>query len=171
MLDQLDNIADILAFSLTSRSWWHHCFPRFTQYRSSCLGQWADENIVCLGELNDSGDYPPGLFNNDEYVEIGDRADLGPPRLDGKECLVLHLPDGVWSWLPAYRPIKNMNYLYDRLYNMAGHQALRGIDSGCIFTELKTKPSMLKMLYPEDQKWVLRNLTTKEFVRAEAIAL
>jgi hypothetical protein len=25
-------------------------------------------------------------------------------------------------------------------------------------------------LYPDDQKWVLRNLTTREFVRAEAVA-
>jgi hypothetical protein len=41
----------------------------------SCLGLWAGEKIVCVGDDIDAGDYPPGLFTKDEEDELSQITD------------------------------------------------------------------------------------------------
>ncbi|KAI1651761.1 uncharacterized protein F4817DRAFT_80896 [Daldinia loculata] len=172
---ELADARDCTTLGLTSVYFWSLALPVLHDKWAAYLGPWAGEKIVCVGDLVKANDYPPGLFSDAEILsfdqpEIRAALDLG-------------------SFFDEPKPVT----LYDfSVFVMGRHQRLGTIWKGTEETELLIrcinsfadhslvfngppkhdfKNFKEHCFYPRDQPWVLRNLTTKEFVRSEAIAL
>jgi hypothetical protein len=163
--DETDEMLDVFHLSLTCRHFWHVGRTHIEDYYMSHLGRWTGENIVAVGwfHQDETGDNPPGLFTKKQEEKFA--------RNRRREVL---------PW--------NLNHFID------DYNDNEEIDVDDILPDILTKPlleskdvhqmlpaDMLQVyrtvlprtanFYRNDERWILRNLTTKEFVRADAIAL
>ncbi|KAJ2996327.1 hypothetical protein NUW58_g999 [Xylaria curta] len=171
----IDDIVDTISFGITNQYFLSIGQQYLDDYLISHLPQWAGTNIVCVGEDVKPNDYPPGLFSTEELEVLRqktfDMADVwdypeqedvrykpfdlshfGYPSVsmieeDGRHLWRIHLSLIEWcdqrgiSKDPGYRHIKRQFMFKNETY------------------------------FPTDQQWILRNLTTKQIVRSDAIAL
>ena len=175
IFDHVESIEDVVCLGLTSRYFWTIGRKYLHNYLASFLGQWAGQKLVCVGEDVDPGDLPPGLFSTDEADESRQRTIAIPYGHD-------YSGEGVFS--PAPSPLAH--FTFPSISDMEGDITLESkalaiffacrerctdrVDPAFEFARSDiwlTESSYL----PEDHSWILRNLTTREFVRAEAIAL
>jgi hypothetical protein len=159
VFDNLD-IDDICSLSLTSRYFWTAGWRHIESYYLSLLGPWAGKKIVCVGQDTEANDYPPGLFTKDQEEMLRQTKDD-----DGNPMTLSHysMEEYVdWVKLPsAYSVVRHIfnSKEFDRMAHSDRCQVYQ-------FNNLDGS-----QFYPSDQPWILRNLSTKEFVRSEAVAL
>lgn len=117
-----------------------------------------------MGDYTDGGDNPPGLFTGGEEEELvkGNTGSSGRVHL----YRLCHESACIESSFPVQK-------LQKKFEMWAGHNNAKGMAFAQSDREDMTEilyPDM-SSFYPEDEAWVLRNLTTKEYVRADAVAL
>ncbi|OJD29702.1 f-box domain containing protein [Diplodia corticola] len=158
IIDHLD-MEDVFNLCISNRYFWNIGLGRIRDYIMSHLGTWAGERIVCVGEGVHVGDYPPAMYTDDERVR--NREQLDEMTLwEFQECegfnqvVRVRVPDTF------YRQLKHPD--------TASSLRQLGSYASCVLAEARPD---LRSFYPDDQPWILRNLTTKEYVRSEAIAL
>ncbi|KAI0147907.1 hypothetical protein F4776DRAFT_605037 [Hypoxylon sp. NC0597] len=170
---QLENVEDCIALGLTNKYFFALSLPVMHNKLASQMGIWAGTNILYCGNDAQHGDYPPGLFSaeeerlkNLETVQVVDPhvSDIGDPeplRLSHYGTTALgeaQVPYTCDMW-------KHFCRCQDR--SKEGNNAeLWSIVEQSFEEDFNTTD-----FYPQDQHWVLRNLTTKEFVRDDSIAL
>ncbi|KAF2967267.1 hypothetical protein GQX73_g6324 [Xylaria multiplex] len=170
IFDHIEFIDDVVCFGLTSQYFWTLARGHLDDYYKSFLGTWSGENFVCVGEKVKPDDYPAGLFSAEELDT------LRPLRTD-----VCH---GGWYW-NCNEPFALSHFRSPTVSDIIDYVDFR--DEALSILELcesraKSKdPTFAARLqqiipehstyFPQDQPWILRNLTTKEFVRSEAIAV
>ncbi|KAJ5377972.1 uncharacterized protein N7496_005381 [Penicillium cataractarum] len=153
----LDVVEDVLRFSLTNRYFWAVGLAHIEEHIIASLAPWAGEKIICVSDKSDPHDFPPNLLTPTEAEEVKELNKLydfnsfsirntykkigGPP-----------LSQKLQIWFLDYE---------------AGHY-MGTANRAEIMMGLK--PEILEF-YPRDQRWILRNLTTREYVRGEVIAL
>ncbi|OBT66179.1 hypothetical protein VE03_05099 [Pseudogymnoascus sp. 23342-1-I1] len=132
------------------------------------LGKWAGEKIVIVGEDIGRGDYPPDLFSAEEAeallkeVQVWDRKRYPRRTVPITSIDLTYLPATYETGLTIAAEAARVYYAVLRRYSR--HPSIKQReDLLWIFTE---RPDFT----PRDEAWVLRNLTTKEFVTAEGIA-
>jgi hypothetical protein len=170
----IEFIEDVICLSVTSKYFWSIGREYIHDHYASFLGLWAGENIVCVGEEVEPGDFPPGLFTMEEENELRQKSIVYDSyQEEDPQPLTLHhfTRDNVTD-LDTVAEIEETvdvhsesQSTYHRCVARSNHwdAAFKCLDSEICVRESK--------YYPEDQPWILRNLTTKEFVRSEAIAL
>jgi hypothetical protein len=139
----------------------------------SFLGRWAGDNIVCVGEDVKPNDYPPLLFSAEErYALRQKRIDVWADD-DAFEHEGSNQPITLYHF--ALQCVSDRVKLSDlwaessRIYSYCSgrskHEdpAFQATRSQIVVTESD--------YFPRDQPWILRNLTTRQLVRSEAIAL
>ncbi|KDB25863.1 hypothetical protein H109_02320 [Trichophyton interdigitale MR816] len=132
------------------------------------LGTWAGTPVICTSDLDTLGGdnpYPPTLLQPEDLEELDEGLDAGelPDEIDG-----------CYAWSPV------------NLFELAGARYDHPRDfrayaiSELFFGNRTEDPKRLAHIsiflraptfYPTDRQWVLRNLTTREFVRPAAVAL
>ncbi|KAL7894799.1 hypothetical protein HDV64DRAFT_258513 [Trichoderma sp. TUCIM 5745] len=182
IFDSCDFIEDIICLGLTTRYFWAFAREYLHDYYTPFLGRWAGENIVCVGDYVERGDFPPGLFSVEEANDLrqktfeepfdedddddDDDYDL-PPVFHPKEPFTLyHFTSPTISDMEKRLNLWSMSsdiHLLCRERSIYDDAAFRLTSSEMLITE--------STYFPRDQPWILRNLTTKEYVRSEAIAL
>jgi hypothetical protein len=70
----IEFIDDVICLSLTSEYFWSIGREYIHDHYASLLGLWAGENIVCVGEEIEPGDFPPGLFTMEEENELRQKS-------------------------------------------------------------------------------------------------
>ncbi|KAI1500715.1 hypothetical protein F5X99DRAFT_229613 [Biscogniauxia marginata] len=170
----VESIKDAILFGLTSRYFWSIGRERMHDIYLSLLGRWAGKNIVCVGEDVKPDDYPPGLFSAEEldvlrkdWADIccSDYPDEEVPFPDEPLRLV-HFTSPIWSEMVRPVSVRQESLL------IRGSDSVIDIISDPMYASPRSELSVRDEHYfPEDQPWILRNLTTKQFVRSEAIAL
>ena len=146
-------------------------------YYRSLYGQWAGTNIVCIGARTDPNYYPPGLSLSDEELralawEKDQYYDRQGVRLDRRKPFTLsNLMYGAWCeedpiWLPLTERLRaDINrFNSSRLRNIRIDPSLDVIFRQGRFDDIW-------YYFPEDQEWILRNLTAKQIVRSKTLAL
>lgn len=141
------------------------------------LGQWAGQSIICIGEGADPDNYPSGMFTEDEKQELSQRKD--------SNGMAQNL---YWSFYEEDNPLQFKRWACDAA-EVLGKKLESQVSlslwpiwlTGPQFTWAASIQEYNKMkdavrpnsskFCPATQSWILRNLTTKEFVRAEGIAL
>ncbi|KAJ5101428.1 hypothetical protein NUU61_003650 [Penicillium alfredii] len=155
---RLTNVEDVLRLSLTNRYFWAVGLSHIEDHIITSLAPWAGEQIICVGNCGEPGDYPPGLWSAAEQKAMRALAHHSEPMNLYALGHTYHqvgepsLSQQLQSWFQQYEAEHPMSKA-DRA------EILMGL-----------RPEISEF-YPRDQPWVLRNLTTKEYVRGEVIAL
>lgn len=123
----------------------------------SSLAPWAGERIICVSDESDPRDFPPGLLSADELADLA--------QLIREHHIDTFAIDNIWKKTGS-RSLSQR--LEDRFKELETNQPMSEADRSDIMMGLK--PDILEF-YPRDQPWILRNLTMKEYVRGEVIAL
>ena len=148
---------DVLRFSLTNRYFWAVGLSHIEEHIINSLAPWAGEKIICVNDKGDLQDFPPGLLNATEAEEIRELNkvyDLNKFSIRNtyKKIGGPPLSQRLQRWFLDYEASHCMGSA-NRAEIMMG-----------------LKPELLEF-YPHDQRLILRNLTTREYVRGEVIAL
>ncbi|KAJ8126269.1 hypothetical protein O1611_g7372 [Lasiodiplodia mahajangana] len=139
----------------------------------SFLGTWSGANFVCVGEEVEPDDYPAGLFSAEELDE------LRPLRTNLRRC------DDGWDYVQCNTPFALSHYADPSVSDITDfvdpRVEARRLLEHCESRDRSNDPVFVargwriiprdSIYFPCDQPWILRNLTTKEFVRSEAIAI
>ncbi|KAI1357583.1 hypothetical protein F5Y08DRAFT_324013 [Xylaria arbuscula] len=139
----------------------------------SFLGTWSGKNFVCVGDEVEPDDYPPNLFSAEELDT------LRPLRT------TVRRGDSGFQWWQCNTPFALSHFAEESVSEIEGfvHPTTEALSLLEYFAPLgKRKPPTFaarghwiipkdSAYFPKDQSWILRNLTTKEFVRPEPIAL
>ncbi|KAJ9305839.1 hypothetical protein DTO217A2_4582 [Paecilomyces variotii] len=146
-------IFDVVALSLTNGYLFNIAERHINAAYMSLLGQWAGKRLMCIGDYLEVGDEPSWFSDEDKRL-------LYPKNANGGDISTTYSVK-LFSGL-VYQMRNHLERMNDPLLAKKEQWVNR-------LREIICPP--LKTFYPENQPWVLRNLTTKEFVHAEAIAL
>ncbi|KAI1325156.1 hypothetical protein F5Y16DRAFT_378517 [Xylariaceae sp. FL0255] len=164
-----NSIADVVCFCMANRYLWTLGLDYLSSYFRSPFGKLAGKKIVHAGAIYDW--HFPALYDasrtkySNGQASYYDLTGRGPPfelswiTLDGEHSEL------VYSSGPLFEG-RRLEFL--RECN------LRGIDWDPAYPYIQSQLvalSQYESYFPEDTPWILRNLTTKQIVRAEAIAL
>lgn len=134
-----------------------------------------------MGEDVKPGDYPPGLFSAEELDLLRQKTSGIPYDWDDDDW-----DDDDWDNVAFENVPFTLHHftflsistteqdvcLYSKSCALVGEFWLSGISKDpafkCVRSEMRVKE---ETCFPQDQQWILRNLTTKQFVRSETIAL
>ncbi|KAI1129075.1 hypothetical protein F5Y10DRAFT_162197 [Nemania abortiva] len=171
-------IEDVVSLGMTNQYFWSIACQYIEDYFTSPLGAWAGKNLVSVGDDVEPGDFPPSLFSADELeAEFAAFRQLQidiPDYKDYDEELVPEEPFTLWHF--TYKAVSRTS----RVELGVNNRRLMIIGS-CSEGSIKEDPAwpcVRKQFYveettylPPDEEWILRNLTAKQIVRSEAIAL
>lgn len=173
---QIEYLVDVINLGATSQYYWTFARECLDQYAISFIGQWAGENIVCVGDYVKPDDYPPGMFTAEERDEF--RQWVGPADIDDdSEDDDSDRPFTLYDFgHPSFYDSENSTTpLHNAFFRLIGELRQQypweTTLPRIVQSYLRERSRSNDQYLPEDQQWILRNLTTKQFVRAEAIAL
>lgn len=194
IFDQLC-LEDTVCLSLVSQRFWDIGWPYMEKKLIASMAPWAGHRLVCVGEDTDS--YPPGVLSKDEKKEF--TQGLTPKELAAAKILAMErvlsngLDGGNSDYYMQYGmnartsdPVDLYKIAFLRYTNTKAHdfpppRSVRLLQDLARHETCKMPRSVLSKIakftnehlsnyYPDDQKWVLRNLTTQEFIRSEVLA-
>ncbi|KAI0381950.1 hypothetical protein F5Y04DRAFT_253656 [Hypomontagnella monticulosa] len=155
---------DCMRLGLTNKYFLTLVLPYLHKRWVSRMGPWAGKNVVFVGW---PGYDPPQLLSEDEALPLGREmaihCEKGCPISPSLCSFFLH-------------DHKGRTEIYLKQTDDCLACALHGVDfknPSAILLKYWTDIMQFERMdfYPQGQQWILRNLTTKEFVRSEAIAL
>ncbi|KAI0411215.1 hypothetical protein F5X98DRAFT_368226 [Xylaria grammica] len=155
------DIIDVISLGLTSRYFWSISSEYVEDYYTPNVGSWAGMNLVCVGDGVQPRDYPPGLFAAQELAELNQKR---CPDNENQPFTLHSFASPAISKIYSGDTRPESNELVNRC-------AVSGIDTDPAYPFIK--PYLIDSYTPRfaiNQHWVLRNLTTKQFVRSEVIA-
>ena len=172
IFDWFKDIEDVVSLGLTCKAFWSIAQKEVVQYHLDILGEWAGQKIICLGSFIEGDDYPENLLEDSMWNEV--RHSIA--QYNSKDAGFVG-PATLYDVSEDYSP---------PLQAFDGDRVKES--SASILGEVMQRPGSLpddpafaatkaffdmteEDYYPVTEKWVLCNVTTKEFVRAEAIAL
>lgn len=167
------NRCDAAAFGLTCQHFWQVVRGRFLREIGDLFGGWALQKLVFVGNSYGEGDYPAGLYSDDEIAEIGDlQVERMPSRGDGAEdeFWPTTLQTFVSDALSSAKSAPSIQRYMGRIETVFKSRRPRCRDA--IAARLSRMPEFAYETHvPPDLKWRLVNSRTLEFVRAEGIAI
>lgn len=169
------DIQDVVCLSMTNQYFLSIGRECLEDYYTSHFGRWAGTNVVCVGEDIKPNDYPPGLFSNEELEVLRQKTIDIPYDWE--------YPDEIAFPTEQFR-LEHFTYptvsmieepdlgLFHITCHLKGSCSDRGISKDPAYSHMRPLIWVTKEAYfPTDQKWILRNLTTKQIVHSDAIAL
>jgi len=164
VFDALDNSTDVFCLGLTNSNIWPLARKCFYLYLSSFLGPWAGENIVYVGENLEPGDFPPALLEEQQMrLEIVSGLDG-----DGDEGRLITLNDYTCGGSGQDEPgilVYNMSMYVYRTCLDRDHQEHLRLEAWYPGFNVENSD-----FYPSYEKWILCNVTTREYVRSHVLA-
>ncbi|OTA91574.1 hypothetical protein M434DRAFT_13023 [Hypoxylon sp. CO27-5] len=201
IFSHIGRIDDVVCLAVTNHHFWEvgreYIDKYFDKYFALTFGQWAGKNIVCAGADVQPGDFPPGLFSAQEIARLAhlSRNKLNVPvsqiciphnffdTIEGEDISPDETPDVPVPFTLHHLCSRSVTQCQPIEPNI--ERAARALFSRCLRRKgtyhgkpdqgLLLKRSAIEVkessYFPENEVWILRNLTTKEFVRSESIAL
>ncbi len=168
----------VFVVGLQNQKLWEVARRHILAYRLSCCGPWTGEGIICVGDCLEPTDSLPDVITKSE--EEGLRKELNGNRFSTHdEGSTDSVPEPTGLYDIADAPYKQVES-----WESESSLARRLITGIAKIGEWHRVPALRKAqilddlcrydvsdFYPEDQPWILRNLTTQEYVRSEAIAI
>ncbi|KAI0440648.1 hypothetical protein F4803DRAFT_526831 [Xylaria telfairii] len=168
---------DVVSLGMTNQYFWSIALQYMEDYYISSFGTWAGKKLVAVGDDVEPGDFPPGLFSAEELeaefdafrqlqIDVPDWRDYEEQLVPEEPFTLAHF---VFEEVSEVSKPKNPVHQADRLI---GACARRGIVMDPAWPSVRDKLHIESEVYwAQDEQWILRNLTTKQIVRSEAIAL
>ncbi len=152
----------IFVLGLQSQNLWEVAWRHIQAYFAPSCGPWAGKNIICVGNYSEPTDYPNILTESEKKELQKEMSEIDD--LEEDERNLYHLANARYQKVSLWPP---------SLITYAGELgewlSLSPYRQSRLFHELNRFE--MSNFYPEDQPWILRNLTTQEYVRSEAIAI
>lgn len=175
IFDNMDSLEESLVLGITCRRLWPFALRRYCEWMRGQIGPWAGEKLVTIGgKNNEEGDYPPGLFSESE---IDDLNEEGVPEYS-LQCLCCREVKDLWQFTMSGFMLEEVVQKYVDASNDFCTGRLLMVELAksdrldpAFNLVVKQLAKRSDAYAPADEMWMLRNLTTREFVRAEAIAL
>lgn len=194
IFDQLC-IEDTICLGLVSQRFWDIGWPYMEKKLMASMAPWAGHRLLCVGE--DTFNYPPDVLSINERKELA--QGLTPDELAVAKRLAVNkvLSNGLEGGNSDYYMEYSMHACTDEPIDLYKIACLRytktkahDIPPPCSILLLqhiaqhercsmprsvlskiaKFTDDHLPNYYLNDRKWVLRNLTTHEFIRSEVLA-
>ncbi|KAG6193070.1 hypothetical protein E4U27_000935 [Claviceps purpurea] len=166
-----DDLKSVIFLGVTNRYFWSIAREYVVRDFMQSLGVWAGQQLITVGDYLDIDDYPPGLFATEE-----DKENLlkGRKEYKGSQDDVDQLPVGQRR-VDLYAIVcdfgsevpRAMTRLLDRDSTILGALA----QDPCYRAVGNEIHLQRDDFYPQDEVWILRNLTTHEYVRREPLEL
>lgn len=184
---------DALCLAVVAQRFWEIGWPYTEKKFMASMAPWAGHRLVCLGE--DTEDHPLGSLSKNEEEEL--EHGLTEYELEIAKCLAEDQFLSDEEFEEGYNKDYLMDYSLSAttddpvdLYKIASLRYLdteaheippRRVISTAQREMNKMPPSVLSKIkrfsnehlpsyFPNNRKWVLRNLTAHEFVRSEVLA-
>ncbi|KAL7916152.1 hypothetical protein GGI35DRAFT_431942 [Trichoderma velutinum] len=180
IFNRIARIEDVVCLGLASRYFWAIARDYVHEHYASFFGQWAGEHIVNVGDDVLPGDYPPGLFSKEEMNELNERITTIPISDEEDEededddmdyvMMPFRLYHFSLSCVSSQHEDTNLSEASISLYVECRNRRKFKYDPAFKST-LREIVAEEITYFPQEQPWILRNSTTREFVRSEAIAL
>ncbi|KAK1254133.1 hypothetical protein MKX08_008128 [Trichoderma sp. CBMAI-0020] len=172
IMGHVEDIEDVVSLGLVNKRLCSIAQEQLRPYFPQYFAPWANENIACVGDYSAENDFPPGLFSDAELE-----------ALQREEITIFIEEEAEWKTGSPNRlddfTYPGVSHIQERPMEVLSSKTWRLRD--CLGKPKSVKDPSLNSLikscdiyrdyFPRDQPWILRNLTTKQFVRAEAIAL
>ncbi|KLJ12144.1 hypothetical protein EMPG_09572 [Blastomyces silverae] len=167
------DLLDIESAFLLGLSCWHFWVlarPVIARHFAGYLGPWGGTPVISVGDESDvDGKYPDGLLFPEDLEELAEGLEVEELE-DGVPERYAKKPVNLYDLAVArYESIIEVTFGFPHdLLGLAldiGHKHPRPADL------LRMARPNRSSFYPCSEEWVLRNLTTHEFVRPSAIAL
>ncbi|KAK0721859.1 hypothetical protein B0T26DRAFT_641322, partial [Lasiosphaeria miniovina] len=149
-------IDDAVCLGLTNPYFWAIGRQHLQNYYVSLLGRWAGKNVVFVDNLIKAGDYPPGLLSAAEMDELNQTMEPPDTWVDVSE------DDNSHGGSHSQHSDSEDDGRFT-LYSFAFPEI--SSTRAWIVRNLRVSDATF---YTADEPWILRNLTTKEFVRDKA---
>lgn len=168
----IEFIEDVVSLGLANKRLCGIAQEELRLYFARYFAPWANQKIACVGEHSEANDFPPGLFSDAELEALGQEEIEA--YVEQIEEWIMLTPCSLDDF--TYPGISKMQQELD-FYLLPEASRLRHYFSEHRRLDDAAMNSLLPLWevgresFPTDQPWILRNLTTKQFVRAEAIAL
>ncbi|KAA8895874.1 hypothetical protein FN846DRAFT_967633 [Sphaerosporella brunnea] len=182
-------LQDLFVLALCSQQLYYTCRSRIVSILASLCGQLAGTSLICVGDYLEPGDYPPGI---DWMPEIEELEKQLASILDNEGEAGSEDEDEYDDSFRSAKANPNLNSYADAFYEVVPDElgasrnmiAAHGDDNTWETVYLnsgKYLPDNLnheyhhlsffvsRSFYPKDLEWVLRNLTTKEYVRHSVV--
>ena len=162
MIFQYLTIKSIFVLVLQSQNLWNVAWRHIQAHCAPSCAPWAGKSIICVGNCSEPTDCPNTLTES-EKIELKEEMS----EIDYQTNLY-NLADARYQQVRTWQP--------SRAWDLTAHAAKLGewfSLSPYHRSRVSQELNRLKMsaFYPKDQPWILRNLTTQEYVRSEAIAI
>lgn len=167
MIYQILTIEDVFVLGLQSQRLWNVTRRHIYACCAPSCGPWAGKGIICVGEFLEPTDYPNVLTESERKELQKEMSEIDDLEKDER----FHSPT-------------NLHYLADTRYQQVRTWQSSRVDSLIHHATSSLPPYRRSQIwhefggyyikrdsYPVDQPWILRNLTTQEYVRSEAIAI
>lgn len=167
----IEYIDDVRALGLVNRYLFHVSQEELAKYFAQMFGRWAGKEIVCVGEDTEPDDYPPGLFSETEIDRLRGMSVNVDDGSGDPDNIVLSLALFATPYISRER--KRLDLTGETIYTMSvldGLPRSERFGKDCMMRAL-TEHGHVQNFVPNNQSWILRNKTTKQFVRSEPIAL
>lgn len=167
-------MGDLICLALAARKFWNLVRPYMEKDLMRGIAPWAGHRIICIGAVYPF-DYPPGVLNEGEEKELSKGMDIEEVARYIKERFppypryVTSLSDIIeWRYVElVYAPLKPQ---WEEVRNIALYQ-MREYPQPMRSKVLNfSRPRPTKEYHTVNKNWILRNLTTHEFIRSEVVA-
>lgn len=131
---------------------------------------WANLEIVCAGENTEPDDYPP-IFSSDEKLRAITQNKYIEYDPNTSEIISVR-PATLYDYTEVrVSQVQDEPCMLSEIFRLREHLISRQLCTTADLIALGLRPRSNREFFPTDEPWILRNLTKKQFVRAEAIAL
>lgn len=171
MIFQSLDIKDVFVLGLQCQNFWNVAQKHIRAYLAFPCGIWAGNRIICVGDYTESKDYPPNVLTESEKAKF----EGGLSESESGDEDYEHFFSNLYGLADArYQEVREWQSnlareLIGHAFELGEWHRLPKSSRSQISNDLLGYK--LSDLYPEDQPWVLRNLTTHEYVRSEAVAI
>lgn len=160
ILDELVS-KDIVHLSLTCRQLLRAGASHMLDTVAADLGAWAGENVICIGNEAGDGDYPPVIEAlHDFFDPDGEKEDhVSLYQYANRFCQ--RVP--VSGFYPVLRNGIMLSKAFDDEFYRLPVPIIKDL--------MRLLCPTMQDYYPNDKIWVLRNLSTREYVQSSEFSL
>ena len=183
IFSRMVSVVDVLCLGLTCQYFWSLGREHIRERSNALLrlAQWAGQRIVSVSGNADPGDYLLGLFTAEELDELN-RKTFGPFKgpVFKDRVLLSYSSLTEYSISKAAVSSRGRSSLVRNFARSYYRQCEDRIEPEDTVTrevlklatdELIVRGMLPPVCYPRDQPWILRNLTTKEYVHQGPVNL
>ncbi|KAM0473216.1 hypothetical protein ACHAPX_008268 [Trichoderma viride] len=143
---------------------------RIHEHLRLLFGQWVNQEILCVGENTEPDDSPP-IFSSEEELQPITQQQCLERDPSTQEVISIESATLCDYTRTGVSEVQKEPCMLDEIFRLREHLISRRWCTNADLITLGLRPRSDREFLPTNEPWILRNLTNKQFIRSEAIAL